>query len=107
MHKAVTIRIKPETRERLKKTGTSGDTFDSVINKGINCLIWQKAQLDSQLYTHEDHPNELQVAEEVLDDVDALIESIKGGDDVVSVENMEALNLIRVGMSTLVAHLRR
>jgi hypothetical protein len=36
--KAVTIRIKSETHKRLKNFGTLGDTFDSLINKALDCL---------------------------------------------------------------------
>jgi len=38
MTKAVTIRIKSKTHERLKTFGTLGDTFDSFINKALDCL---------------------------------------------------------------------
>lgn len=32
----VTIRIKAETRQRLKKRGNLGDTYDIVINKFLD-----------------------------------------------------------------------
>jgi len=64
----------------------------------------QKAALDSKSYDHDFRSEELQMAESVLYDLDTLIERIKGGDDTVSVEN---LLLIRLGISALVAHLRR
>ncbi|MGZ4847508.1 MAG: hypothetical protein ACXV2B_03695 [Halobacteriota archaeon] len=44
------------------------------------------------------------MAESVLNDVDALIGRVEGGDDTVSVEN---LLLIRLGISALIGHLRR
>jgi hypothetical protein len=66
--------------------------------------ISQRAALDSQIYDHDFRSEELKMAESVLNDVDALIGRIKGGDDTVSAEN---LLLIRLGISGLVGHLRR
>lgn len=34
--KSTTIKVRVSTRERLRKYGTLGDTFDSVINKILN-----------------------------------------------------------------------
>jgi hypothetical protein len=66
--------------------------------------ISQRAALDSKIYDHDFRSEGLKMAESVLNDLDALIERIKGGDDAVSVEN---LLLIRLGISGLVGHLRR
>lgn len=38
MEKAVTIRIKESTRERIKNMRTVDDTFDRLINKALDCL---------------------------------------------------------------------
>ncbi len=66
--------------------------------------ISQSAAFDSKIYDHDFRSEELQMAESVLNDMDALIGRIKGGDDTVSVEN---LLMIRLSISGLVGHLRR
>ncbi len=71
-----------------------------VTSEPIN----QRATLDSKIYDHDLRSEELKMAESVLNDVDALIGRVKGGDDTVSVEN---LLLIRLGISALIGHLRR
>jgi len=38
MEKAVTIRIKERTRERIKNMRTVDDTFDNLINTALDCL---------------------------------------------------------------------
>ncbi len=38
MEKAVTIRINGRTRERIKSMRIADDTFDSLINKALDCL---------------------------------------------------------------------
>lgn|GEM_PF-519995 len=38
MEKAVTIRIKESTRERIKNIKTADDTFDILINNALDCL---------------------------------------------------------------------
>ena len=38
MEKAVAIRIKESTRERIKDMRTVDDTFDSLINTALDCL---------------------------------------------------------------------
>jgi hypothetical protein len=38
MKKAVTIRIKESTRERIKNLRTVDDTLDSLINTALDCL---------------------------------------------------------------------
>jgi len=38
MDKAVTIRIKVNTRERIKNLKSADDTSDSLINNALDCL---------------------------------------------------------------------
>jgi hypothetical protein len=64
----------------------------------------QRAALDSKTCDFGVRSEELKMAESVLNDVDALVGRVKGGDDTVSVEN---LLLIRHGVSALIGHLRR
>ncbi|GAG33596.1 unnamed protein product [marine sediment metagenome] len=40
MTDTVPIRVKLETREKLKAIGLMGDTYDDVINKLLDC--WKK-----------------------------------------------------------------
>ncbi|MGZ7131694.1 MAG: hypothetical protein ACXVIX_11160 [Halobacteriota archaeon] len=63
-----------------------------------------RAALDSKTCDYGVRSEELKMAESVLNDVDALIGRVEGGDDSVSVEN---LLLIRLGISALIGHLRR
>jgi hypothetical protein len=61
MSKAVTIRIKSETHERLKNFGTLGDTFDSLINKALDCL---ERERETEAMMGKWHPLQKKLADE-------------------------------------------
>ena len=47
MKKIVTIQITPETRERLKDTGTKRETYDDLINRLLDeheGIVWRFVQ---------------------------------------------------------------
>ena len=50
MEKAVTIRIKESTRERIKNLRTFDDTLDSLINTALDCLERRWRRSGTTLY---------------------------------------------------------
>jgi hypothetical protein len=61
MSKAITIRIKSETHKRLKNFGTLGDTFDSLINKALDCL---ERERETEAMMGKWHPLQKKLADE-------------------------------------------
>ncbi len=52
MGKAVIVRINESTRERIKNMGTVDDTFDSLINKALDCLERRRSKCGTAMETY-------------------------------------------------------
>jgi hypothetical protein len=50
MEKAVTIRIKESTRERIQNLRTADATLDSLINTALDCLERRRRRFGTRLY---------------------------------------------------------
>ncbi len=51
MEKAVTIRIKESTRERIKDMRAGDDTVDSLVKKALDCLERRRSKCGTAIET--------------------------------------------------------
>jgi len=42
IREGATLKIHPETRDRLKDAGKKGETYDEIINRLLNCRLKTK-----------------------------------------------------------------